>query len=42
MREVELLSAAGQITAVFLSPPLARLIAADDPAHLAIFPGQTV
>lgn len=42
MREAELLSAAGQMTPVFLSPPLARLIAADDPAHLAIFPGQTI
>jgi hypothetical protein len=30
------------MTPVFLSPPLARLIAADDPAHLAIFPGQTL
>jgi hypothetical protein len=42
MREAELLSDAGQITPVFLSPPLGRLIAADDRAHLAIFPGQTV
>jgi hypothetical protein len=42
MREAELLSAAGQITPALLSPPLTRLIAADDPAHLAIFPGQTV
>ena len=42
MREADLLSDAGQITPVFLSPSLARLITADNPAHLAIFPGQTV
>lgn len=42
MREAELLSDAGQIMPVFLSPHLIRLIAGDDPAHLAIFASQTL
>ncbi len=42
MREAELLSDAGQIMPVFLSPHLIRLITRDDPAHLAIFASQTL
>lgn len=42
MREAELLSDAGQIMPVFLSPHLIRLITGDDPAHLAIFASQTL
>ena len=42
LREAELLSEKSQLIPVFLSPQLIHLIAADDPAHLAIFAAKTV